>query len=89
MIIIDKSRRNSKIEIKKYWPTSLENHKPEPDETKNKVLYLKSLCYFYKNEYPLSLELINKILDEEPANMKASYLKNLINKKFGVIEWFI
>ena len=57
-----------------------------PDITKNKVLYLKSLCYFYKKEYPLSIELINKILENEPANIKASYLKNLINKKFGVIE---
>ncbi len=55
-------------------------------KTQNKVLYLKSLCYFYKGEYKLSFELINKILEKEPANLKASYLKNLINKKFGVIE---
>lgn len=57
-----------------------------PDKVQNKVLYFKALCYFYKSEYPLSLELINKILDKEPANMKASYLKDLINKKYGVIK---
>ncbi len=57
-----------------------------PDDIKNKVLYLKSLCHFYKNELSLSLELVRAILENDPSNMKASNLKTLINNNPGVTK---
>ena len=48
----------------------------------NKLLYLKALCYYYKNNFPVAIKLTQMVLDKDPNNKKINYLKSLINNKY-------
>ncbi|MBN2546128.1 MAG: hypothetical protein JXB50_10055 [Spirochaetes bacterium] len=49
-------------------------------EFRAKILYLKALCYYYKQDYPLALKIIKNAEEKGLAAKKNSYLKGLVIK---------
>jgi len=50
------------------------------EELSAKIFYLKALCYYYKQDYPLALKIIKNAEEKNLITNKNSYLKGLVIK---------
>lgn len=53
------------------------------DRLKNKIDFLKAVCYYHKRDFQMSLSIIERVLENDLNHKQASYLKSLIYNTYG------